>query len=51
MMEGTQKEDEDKIRIVQKKQVKVKMQVLQKIQAQMAMPTEIKVFQKKQVQV
>ena len=49
MMEGTQKEDEDKIRIVQKKQVKVEMWVLQKIQTQVEMLTEIKVFQKKQV--
>ena len=42
MMECTQKEDENEIRIVQKKQVKVEMQVLPKIQAQVEMLTDMK---------
>ena len=42
MMECTQKEDENEIRIVQKKQMKVEMQVLPKIQAQVEMLTDMK---------
>ena len=42
MMECTQKEDEKEIRIIQKKQVKVEMQVLPKIQAQVEMLTDMK---------
>ena len=42
MMECTQKEDENEIRIVQKKQVKVEMRVLPKIQAQVEMLTDMK---------
>ena len=41
MMEYTHKEDENEIRIVQKKQVKVEMRVLPKIQAQVEMLTDM----------